>query len=301
MKKDFSLLLFGGFLILAVAYSNVQSQTGSNPGPRGFDIQSMFSDAMSNMERAFTQLDEGTNPEDEYFLGRAVAASILSTYRPYTANPGLTRYLNLICQVLVINSSGLELYNNTQVIILDSPEFNAFASPGGHIFITRGLAEQARSEDMLAAVIAHELAHIKLKHGINMINEMRFREQAVDMANRAAALSGSTSPATQRLMEFGSSISSMMDTLMVNGYSQINEFEADREALSLLAAAGYDPRALVEILRILQGTQSSRPGGFNTTHPSPNERISNIERHIRNHRVQDTSSYRVQRFEIGNS
>ena len=242
------------------------------------DVRSFFDDALSSMERAFDQ-NESTL-EDEYYLGRAVAANILAVYKPYTGNPALTRYLNRICQAIVINSVQPAIFKNYSVIILDSPEFNALSSPGGHIFLTRGLVEAAASEDMLAAVIAHELAHIMLKHSADIIEGMRLNDEMAAMADRASALAGN-SEAASRLLSFRNSVSAVVDMLVKNGYSQAQEFEADREAAALLAASGYNPQALVEMLRILQGVQASQMGGFNATHPSPNERIASVEGSIR--------------------
>ena len=81
-----------------------------------------------------------------------------------------------------------------------------------------------------------------------------------------------------------------------SGYSYSQEFEADQEALSLLAATGYDPGALREVLNTLQRTQSSGGTGMFATHPSPAERIRNIERWLIYYRVQDTRRYRTDRF-----
>jgi predicted Zn-dependent protease len=296
MKKLLILLLISGCFFLQPAYTSGQSQGRGNQAPGGNNAPNFFDNAFSSMERAFTEAEEGITPQDAYFLGRAVAAHILAIYKPYTANPELTQYLNKICQTILINSSQLEVFNGCQVQILDSPEYNAFASPGGHIFITRRLVESTSSEDMLAAVIAHELAHIMLKHGISIVTEMRLNEEMAQMANRAADFAGRDSQSTQRLLSFRNSVSIVIDTMLKNGYSQVHEFEADQEALALLARAGYDPGALLEILKVLQVTQNSQPGGFNTTHPSPADRIANAERWIRSYRVQDTRSYRVPRF-----
>jgi len=295
MKKLFILFFIGGFLFLQSSYARAQSQAGNNPALPGRNIQSLFDNAFSGMDRAFSQMEEEFTPEDAYYLGRAVAANILRIYKPYTGNLELTKYLNKICQTILINSPGFELYNGCQVNILDSPDYNAFATPGGHIFITRGLVEAMTSEDMLAAIIAHEMAHIILKHGIVMITNMRLNNEMTAIGNRAGEIAGN-SPAARRAMEFRNSITSMVDSMVKNGYSQDQEFEADRKALELLAAAGYDPEALLQVLAILHRTQGSHPGGLFTTHPSPVDRFVNAQRWIENYRVEDTRSYRVPRF-----
>jgi predicted Zn-dependent protease len=276
-------------LLLFCLLFSVQSLEAQSPR----DFQSFINDAFSGMDEAFSQIE--FTPEDEYYLGRAVAANIMAAYKPYTGNPELTRYLNLICQTIVINSLFPAKFNGYHVIILDSSEFNAFASPGGHIFLTRALVELTASEDMLAAVIAHEIAHVMLRHSISVIDEMRFYDEATSTAERAAALANN-SPSAIKLMSFRNSVSAIIDTLVKNGYSRSQEFEADGEATALLAASGYDPGALQEILMILRQVQTSQKGGFNTSHPSPSERIVNVEGWVNRYRTADTSPSRLKRF-----
>ncbi|GHV96269.1 peptidase M48 [Spirochaetia bacterium] len=285
------LIICAGFFLRPL-FLEGQSQGGSwqGSGPSSF-----LNDALSDMDKAFNAIDEEATLEDEYYLGRAVAANILSAYKPYTAKPELTRYLNRICLTLAINSAQPELFNGYHVIILDTPGFNAFASPGGHIFLTRGLVEAAPSEDALAGVIAHELAHILLKHSIKIIDDMKLNEEMTAMANRAAYLAGRNSTA-ERVMFFRNSVSAVIDAMLKNGYTQPQEFEADNIAVSLLAASGYDPGGLMEMLRVLQQVQGSQRDGFNSTHPSPEQRIANIETASARFRVQDTRSRRTPRF-----
>ena len=266
---------------------------GQPPGPAGG--RDFFGEAMSDMDRAFSSAESEPSLEDAYFLGRAVAAQILASYTPYTRDQELTRYVNLICQTLVINYPKAVTFKGFYVTILDSQEFNAFATPGGHIFLTKGLVEAMTSEDILAAVIAHEIAHIILKHGLNMIKDMELTNEMGAMANRAADFAGNNAAAA-RLMSFRDSVASIVDTMIKNGFSQPQEFAADREAAAILAASGYDPRSIIEVLRILQRVQASQRGGFNTTHPSPADRVRNIEAAASQLRVTDTRSHRTQRF-----
>ena len=194
---------------------------------------------------------------DEYLLGRDVAASILASYTLWNGNPKLSEYLNLICASLVINSPKPAVFNGYHVAILDSSTINAFATPGGHIFVTRGLINSAQTEDALAAVLAHEIAHIQLGHGIRTIQSNRSVEDWFSQFSfsGAAAIAGSIN----------------------NGYSQTQEFDADIYAFALLAATGYRPQGLIEMLRELQKIQPGITGGFNTTHPSPSSRLVNAQ------------------------
>jgi predicted Zn-dependent protease len=257
-------------------------------GPQG------SSDPFSIMDNASKALEPPT-PEDEYYLGRAVAANILASYKPYQ-NTELTLYLNRILQGLVINSTRPQIFNGYHLVILDNAEFNAFASPGGHIFVTKGLVEASPSEDALAGVIAHELAHIILRHAISIIDDMRINETADSIAQQAANLAGKGNKEVQRALAFRNSISGVMEVMMKNGFSIAQEFEADNTALSILAATGYDPGGLLEMLKILEKVQRGRPGGFNSTHPSPADRIANVNQQLAQYSVPDTRSCRTARF-----
>jgi len=229
---------------------------------------------------SFTFAQDSSSDEfaslDAYYLGRAVAANILSNYRIYN-NPAATAYLNNICQAMVINSPHPLPYNGYVVTILDSNEFNAFSTPGGHIFITRRVVTSATSEDMLAAVIAHELSHIMLNHAIKIIEETRIENEMASIADWASSVAGRHSPQAARAENFRSSITTTIDVMMRSGFSQAQEFEADMEAIVLLVGAGYDPRALLEMLRVLRQVNTSQRDGFYSTHPSPEQRIARLE------------------------
>jgi predicted Zn-dependent protease len=252
--------------------------------------------ALAEMERINAAADEDFTLEDEYYLGRAVAANIMAVYSPYRGNPELTRYVNRICLTLTANSPQPEIYNGYHVIILDSPQFNAFATPGGHILLTRGLVEAAPSEDALAGVIAHELAHIILKHGINIINNMRLIQDLTDAGSRAAGIASRDLGLEDRTVLFGNMVVEMVNAMTVKGYARDQEFAADLAAITLLAGAGYDPNGLIEMLRTLQGLQPRQPGGFNATHPRPEDRIANAGKYTGRYNLQNTRNYRAGRF-----
>ena len=231
-----------------------------------------------------TSADDEFTLIDSYYLGRAVAANILATYRPFTQNQGMIQYVNRICQTLVINSFSPPTYNGYFVMILDSNAPYAFASPGGHIFISRGLIQATTSEDILAALIAHELSHVILKHGISIISDMKdynemsaMADYMAGMAAGMAAAAGRNTASIQKTLSFRDSITQMADALMVSGYSQPQEFEADREAMSILSKAGYNPRALIDLLKILQNFPGGQRSGVLSTHPSPADRIFRAE------------------------
>jgi predicted Zn-dependent protease len=258
-------------------------------------IDQNTANAISQSAQAISKANEDMTPEQEYYIGRAVGANILTSYRVWTGNPAQTTYLNRICNALVVNSPRPDIFNGYHVNILDSTEINAFATSGGHIFVTRGLIDNADSEDTLAAVIAHEIAHIQLQHGLKAIKNSRF-QQAILVTATSAAGAAAGMDVRELTNVFNESIGEILTTMVNNGYSQTQEFEADSFALSLLAAAGYDPGSLVTMLRSLERNQGRHPGGFNKTHPTPARRIDNVQKTLGQYRVQDNKSARQARY-----
>ena len=241
------------------------------------------------------QAADNLTAENEYYLGRAVAANITGTYKVYR-NTALEAYLNRICKAIVVNSPRPDIYKGYYVAILDTNEINAFATPGGHIFVTRGLIACAQTEDALAAVIAHEIAHIQLRHALTSIRNARYANAAI-----SGALAGIGDTAANTVNELtsimGTSVDEIITTMVVKGYSKNDELAADKEALSLLAAAGYDPSAMLGMLEILKEKQGNdKKSGFGKTHPTPADRISAVKKNLGKYKVEDTKSYRTRRF-----
>jgi predicted Zn-dependent protease len=172
--------------------------------------------------------------------------------------------------LLRIGSPDPALYNGCHVQILDSPELNAFATSGGHIFLCRGLIEALDSEDALAAVIAHELAHIQLKHSIADITTVKQTTESIP--DGASNTDGGSLWNRESL--FDQSVWEIANSMLINGFSQSQEFAADAYALSLLASACYMPSSMIDVLRVLEKDFS--PAGFNSTHPPAAIRIPAI-------------------------
>ena len=262
----------------------------------GIQVDQKIVDAISKSGVAFSKAFEEITPEQEYYIGRSVAANILASYRLQTNKPAMLAYLNKICNTLVINSIRPDIFNGYHVNILDSDEINAFATPGGHIFLTRGLIECTTSEDTLAAIIAHEIAHIQLQHGLKAIKNSRITRAIIDTGTSAVGVAASVINLSEMVDIFGDSVSEVVSTLVTNGYSRAQELDADSFAMSLLSLAGYEPSSLIDMLRVLEKEQSSHPGGFNRTHPTPAQRITNAQRTVGKYSIPDTRSYRLARF-----
>jgi predicted Zn-dependent protease len=220
----------------------------------------------------------------------------LEKYPLDVSHPGKTAYLNAILQALAVNSPKPDVYNGYHAAILDSDEINAFATSGGHIFVSRGLVNSAPSEDALAAALAHEIAHVQLRHGVEAIQADR-RAQAVRAfaASGAAALTGGT--ALEDLADiFDKSVADAVIALVDKGYSREQEFAADAAALDILAAAGYDPASLPDMLRALDTDKAKHSGGLNATHPAPKDRLNKLGDKLAAYSTPDTRPFRQARF-----
>jgi predicted Zn-dependent protease len=159
--------------------------------------------------------------------------------------------------------------------LLASDTINAFACPGGLIFITKGMLDSIQNEDELAAVLAHEVAHISHGDGISSIKKSRWVEAVQVIGSKAAEEYGSRELSTL-VRVFEGSIEDVFKTLVVNGYGRKQELKADSSALIYLDSAGYYPHALTDFVeRVLQNENSSKRGLLKT-HPGAAERRKNI-------------------------
>jgi predicted Zn-dependent protease len=137
------------------------------------------------------------------------------------------------------------------------------------------MLSSVKSEDELAAVLAHEIAHIIHRDGIGAIQSSRWSEALLVIGSNAAKEFGSKD--TAKLVSlFEGSIDDVVKTLVVNGYGRQQEKDADTAALSYLAAAGYDPQGLVGYLTRLDQAGKGSKGGILTTHPGTDERLENV-------------------------
>ena len=217
---------------------------------------------------------EDFTPQQEYYIGRTVGAVVLAKY-PAASDAKANAYLNVLGQTLAKASDMPELFAGYHFLVLDSDDINAFATPGGHVFITRGLIRCCRTEDALAAVLAHEIGHIQLRHGMKAIEKARMTEALSVLAQESAKSLGSREVA-QLTQAFGGVISDITNTMITNGYSRSYEYQADAASVAILKRLGYNPGALIDMLNVM--AKQMKPGGsdFAKTHPSPQSRLAEL-------------------------
>jgi predicted Zn-dependent protease len=238
------------------------------------DTMSLLNIAAKSGE-AVAKSFEDITPEQEYYVGRAVGANLLAQYPPLEA-ASANAYLNLLGQSLAQLSDRPETFGGYHFLILDSAEINAFAAPGGLIFVSRGLLRCAGSEDGVAAILAHEIGHVVRQHGLKAIKTARFKDAGLAIGKAAVEELG-PSELAKVTAAFSGTIEDITSTLVNSGYSRSAEKEADLTAVDILKRAGYDPNALVRMLKTMESRLKPGGPGFGKTHPDPEVRIASIE------------------------
>jgi beta-barrel assembly-enhancing protease len=211
--------------------------------------------------------------KEEYFLGRAVAATILGTYK-LEQNEKLTTYLNQVGQALAMVSDVPLTYGGYHFAILATDEVNALACPGGIIFVSRGMLTRAKNEEELASILAHEIAHVNHRDGIRAIQNARWLEVVTALGSDVAGTYGSGDIAKLTSL-FEGSVSDVVKTLVTKGYSREQERAADQGGLVIMSRLGYDPNGMPDYLAALaKEEKAGGTKGFFSTHPGMADRVT---------------------------
>ena len=209
--------------------------------------------------------------EAEITFGRGVAARIFGRFSRYD-DEALTRYVNLVGRNLAAHANRPEL--SFRFVVLATDTINAYACPGGYIFITRGALEQMSDEAELAGVLAHEIAHITQKHIVKALN---IHGEKADAAAGISHILGSIADPTR--VAFSQAVDKAVDILFNHGLDKADEFEADRVGTELLVLTGYDPHALNRYLAKISKKSKARET-ISETHPPFPERVKALDRLI---------------------
>ncbi|GIK29688.1 MAG: M48 family metallopeptidase [Phototrophicaceae bacterium] len=154
-------------------------------------------------------------------------------------------------------------------VLNDSSTVNAFALPGGPVFITTGLLNRLETEDMVAGVLAHEIVHVLARHSAQAIAKSELTNGLIGAVGVASGDAGASQTAA------------MIGQLVNMSYGRDAEIESDTLGVCLMINAGYDPQAMIGVMRVLEAaTGGARQPEFMSTHPSPDNRIGRIEEAI---------------------
>lgn len=275
---------------------NKMSRAGMNPAPTGIALiliaftfsgcaaggvllqvasvaaggNQQLANAGKSMSRA-GETEEFT-PEQKYYTGRTVAADLLLSEKA-SSDTALEKYVGKVGQTLAMGCGMGDLPQGWHFILTEGAEPDAFACPGGIIFVSKGLVALCETEDELAGALAHEISHVALDHPI----------KAISAANSKAALSSLASfglgAAAQSTGMKGGDLASLTNSFdmvvgevgkaVSHGYDRDKEGEADKAAVHLLTETGYDPRGLKKVLlKLTKGDHS---------HGDPKARAAAVE------------------------
>ncbi len=231
-------------------------------------------------QREITVMDE----RSEIAEGRKAHEEVLQDYGVY-ASPRLQAYVNELGQRLAKQSHRKNL--EWHFTVLDSPEVNAFALPGGYVYVTRGLMAYMESEADLAGVIGHEIGHVTARHGAQRAT----RQQTAGLGVLAATVLGAVLEVkgVSGATDIASTLSQGVAAGYIASYSRDQETQADKLGAEYLARNNYDPKNMIDVIRVLksqeqyvadtaraEGRKPPAGAGWLASHPSNDKRLQDI-------------------------
>ncbi len=208
----------------------------------------------------------GINEEQEIALGLQSAPKMIEEYGGLHPSEEGQRYVKQVGKKIVASSDAAQTpYRYDFHLLADPQTVNAFALPGGQVFITAGLFSKLTSEAQLAGVLGHEIGHVVARHGAQRIAKMDLTQ---GLTGAAVIASGdyNTAQAAQ-----------MIGELVNMSYGRGQELQADELGVRFMSEAGYDPNALIDVMHILEEVSGGQQQPeFFSTHPNPENRIEKI-------------------------
>ena len=216
----------------------------------------------------------GYSQEEEIAIGRQIAGNLLGA-SALVKNPDLQNYINNVGSWVASQSERPDL--NWHFGVIESRDINAFAAPGGYIFVTRGLYTLLQNEAELAGVLGHEIGHVIRKHHLKILQKSRLVNLGSELLSRKIG----DNEQVQKLIGNGAEI-------VARSLDKNAEFEADQIAVVLSARAGYDAFALPEVLQQIGhfSKNEGRVALLFKTHPHPEDRLNKLGP-VMNDRMED--------------
>ncbi len=238
-----------------------------------------FASSSDNPITGETQHTGSITREQEVALGLQAAPEMAQEYGGISSDAAATAQVNRVCARLVSRSDAQQAtayYRFECHLLADPSTINAFALPGGQVFITSGLLSKLTTEGELAGVLGHEVGHVVARHGAQQMAKAQLTQGLSGAA--VLATYDPNDPASQR----NAAVVALIGQLVNMKFSRSDELQADELGVKLESQAGYDPRAMVKVMEILEAEAgASRQPEFFSTHPNPANRVSHIEDAIR--------------------
>ncbi|WP_240793859.1 M48 family metalloprotease [Antarcticibacterium arcticum] len=238
-----------------------------------FGIIKFCSSAEENPYTGETQY-VGLNPEEEIALGLQTAPMLIKEYGGLSSNSPAREKVQETGRKLVANSiANSSPYKYEFYLLADTQTINAFALPGGPIFITEALYSRLQNINQLAGVLGHEIGHVIGRHSAERMAQQGFTNSVLT----AVAVGSESQGATQ--------IAAVAGNLINMKYGRGDELDSDNLGVKIMMDAGYDPEALIEVMEILKKAGGpNRTPEFQSTHPDPDNRVEKIREAIKQYR-----------------
>src|SRR5215208_2333435 len=242
-----------------------------------FSLASYFGSRQDNAVTGETQYIDIT-PQQEIALGLEAAPQMAAEFGGLDENAQDQAIVDEIGNRIVQNSpAGSSPYQFDFHLLDDDQTINAFALPGGQIFITRALYDKLQTEGELAGVLGHEVGHVVARHSAEHIAKAKLTEGLTGAAVIAAYDPNNPSSASR------AQIAVLIGQLINLKFGRDDELEADYLGVCFINDTGYDPNELVGVMKVLEASQTGdRPPEFFSTHPDPGNRIQRIQEAIQN-------------------
>jgi len=256
--------------------------------------------------RPEAKLDES----QEYFVGRGVAAHAIASTKLHGKGSELEQYVTLVGHTVALESNRPEVFKGWSFGILESQDMNAFCAPSGFVFITTGLLRALQNEDELAGVLAHEVAHVCLRHpeiaaaaAAEKSGAMEFAQELSGLASFVGGIAGAAGKsdvakysqvAKDAAPAFGKALTELNNSLQA-GYGRDEELAADVLGADFMSrpGVGYNPQALADFV----GRLPKKPQGAYATHPGMEDRVQKLNEAIKKlGRKAATDPARTERF-----
>jgi predicted Zn-dependent protease len=215
--------------------------------------------------------------QQEVAMGLQAAPQMAQQYGGLDADPQAQAIVDEVCaRVLKGSDAGSTEYPFECHVLADPETINAFALPGGQVFITAALLGRLETQGQIAGVLGHEIGHVVARHGAEHMAKAELTQGL-----SGAAVIAAYDPQHPERGQYAAQIAMLVGQLVNLKYGRDDELEADRLGVRFISEASYDPRAMLRVMEILtDSSQGQRPPEFFSTHPNPENRSQNLEQAI---------------------
>ncbi|CAN5142470.1 M48 family metallopeptidase [soil metagenome] len=241
----------------------------------GFSVISYFASTSYNPVTE-TKQHLGMTPGQEIAIGLQSTPSMEQQYGGLSSDSAASAAVSAVGQDIVSKTAaGKTPYKFDFHLLADNHTINAFALPGGQVFITEALYRKLKSKGELATTLAHEIGHVAARHSAQQIAKQQLTQGLTGAA--VMATYDPNDPSTRNT----AAVAALIGQVVGLKFGRNDELEADKLGVRFASDAGYDPRAMIGVMQTLDHVAKSRTPEFFSTHPNPGNRITKIEEEIK--------------------